>query len=101
MKKIPAANGNLTADDNKASKRNGRRPGNRVTMTDIAKAAGCSQTAVSFVLNNTPGMRLSQQTREKVIEAARQLGYVTPVFSTPPVLLSASKLDGIIGFAVD
>lgn len=101
MKKIPAANGNLTADDNKASKRNGRRSGNRVTMTDIAKAAGCSQSAVSFVLNNTPGMRLSQQTREKVIEAARQLGYVTPVFSTPPILLSSSKLDGVIGFAVD
>lgn len=46
-------------------------------------------------------MRLSQQTREKVIEAARQLGYVAPVLSTPPALLSPAKLDGIIGFAVD
>ncbi|ASW10935.1 LacI family transcriptional regulator (plasmid) [Rhizobium sp. 11515TR] len=70
-------------------------------MTDIAKAAGCSQSAVSFVLNNTPGMRLSQQTRERVIEAARQLGYVAPVLAAPPALLSPSRLDGVIGFAVD
>ncbi|MGO7208494.1 LacI family transcriptional regulator, partial [Rhizobium ruizarguesonis] len=27
----------------------------RVTMMDIAAAAGCSQAAVSFVLNDTPG----------------------------------------------
>ena len=34
--------------------------GGRVTMTDIARAAGCSQATVSFVLNNSPGIRLSQ-----------------------------------------
>ncbi len=101
MKKISAANGDRTAVDNRISKRSGRRSGSRVTMTDIAKAAGCSQSAVSFVLNNTPGMRLSQQTRERVIEAARQLGYVAPVLATPPALLFPSKLDGVIGFAVD
>ncbi|WP_245300473.1 LacI family DNA-binding transcriptional regulator [Rhizobium sp. YK2] len=101
MKKISAANGDRTATDNRATKRSGRRSGTRVTMTDIAKAAGCSQSAVSFVLNNTPGMRLSQQTRERVIEAARQLGYVAPVLAAPPALLSPSRLDGVIGFAVD
>ncbi|HTO29172.1 MAG TPA: LacI family DNA-binding transcriptional regulator, partial [Devosia sp.] len=41
----------------------------RVTMTDVAKAAGCSQATVSFVLNRTPGMKLSQQTRDRVTEA--------------------------------
>ena len=88
MKRTIAADGGQAADGNTAPKRKGRRLGSRVTMTDIAKAAGCSQAAVSFVLNNTPGMRLSQQTRDRVIEAARQLGYVAPVFTTPPALAS-------------
>jgi LacI family transcriptional regulator len=101
MKRTTAANGDNLPEENSGPKKRGRRLGNRVTMTDIAKAAGCSQAAVSFVLNNTPGMRLSQQTRDRVIEAARQLGYVAPVFSSPPGLATASKLDGVIGFAVD
>ena len=74
----------------------------RVTMTDIARAAGCSQATVSFVLNNSPGIKLSQQTRERVIEAARSLGYTAPAFSAlrAPVA-SFEGLDGVIGFAVD
>ena len=51
---------------------------------------------------DAPGIRLSQQTRERVIEAARTLGYAPPVFSAlrPPVA-SFEGLDGVIGFAVD
>jgi LacI family transcriptional regulator len=70
----------------------------RVTMMDIAKAAGCSQAAVSFVLNNTPGTRISQLTRERVFEAARALGYMGATYATPT---SYSGLDNVIGFAVD
>jgi LacI family transcriptional regulator len=78
------------------------KPARRATMTDIAKAAGCSQATVSFVLNDTPGIRLSQQTRDRVIEAARALGYNAPALSAarrtlPPFV----GLDGTIGFAVD
>lgn len=71
-------------------------------MTDVAKAAGCSQATVSFVLNRTAGMKLSQQTRDRVIETARALGYAMPNF--PPRSASTSRvplLDGVIGFAVD
>jgi LacI family transcriptional regulator len=82
-------------------KRSRKRLGNRVTMTDIAKAAGCSQAAVSFVLNNTPGTRLSQRTRERVIEAARELGYTTTSASAQNEPPSGSKLDGVVGFIVD
>jgi len=58
----------------------GRRSGGgRVTMTDVAREAGCSQATVSFVLNNAPGIRLSAETRKRVHEAARQLGYAVPV----------------------
>ncbi|WP_287094347.1 LacI family DNA-binding transcriptional regulator [Mesorhizobium sp.] len=79
-----------------------KNPKGRVTMTDIARAAGCSQATVSFVLNNTPGIRLSQQTRERVIGAARGLGYAPPAFSAlRSPIASFEGLDGVIGFAVD
>lgn len=88
------------------------KPKGRVTMTDIARAAGCSQATVSFVLNNSPGIKLSQQTRERVIEAARALGYSAPAFSALKTPIAAFEgpvfegpafdgLDGVIGFAVD
>ena len=75
----------------------------RVTMTDVAKAAGCSQATVSFVLNRTPGMKLSQQTRDRVTEAARTLGYASPTFPvrTGSSAAGVQPIDGIIGFAVD
>jgi len=78
------------------------KPKGRVTMTDIARAAGCSQATVSFVLNNSPGIRLSQQTRQRVIEAARGLGYTAPAFAALHQPIPAfDGLDGVIGFAVD
>lgn len=86
----------------KRRKSQSKAPKGRVTMTDIARAAGCSQATVSFVLNDTPGIRLSQQTRERVIEAARALGYSAPAFSALRAPVAASeRLDGVIGFAVD
>jgi LacI family transcriptional regulator len=52
-----------------------RTAGKRVTMTDVARIAGCSQSTVSVVLNNTPGIRISKATRERVIKGAEELGY--------------------------
>src|SRR3954447_22935305 len=48
------------------------------TMIDVAALAGVSQTTVSLVLNNAMGARLSAATRQRVREAARELGYVLP-----------------------
>ncbi len=79
-----------------------KRVSKRVTMTDIARVAGCSQATVSFVLNKTPGIKLSAETRERVIEAARSLGYAAPSFAhldTADILTPA--IDGKIGFVVD
>lgn len=45
------------------------------TMQDIARAAGVSQATVSLVLNSVAGVRVSEQTRQRVIEAAEALGY--------------------------
>src|SRR5258708_23225771 len=47
----------------------------RITSKDIAKLAGVSRTTVSFVLNDVPGMRIPEETRQRVLDAARQLDY--------------------------
>jgi len=41
----------------------------------VAERAGVSRTTVSFVLNNVPGVRISEETRQKVLHAARELNY--------------------------
>jgi LacI family transcriptional regulator len=52
-------------------------------MTDVAREAGCSQATVSFVLNHAPGIKLSPDTRSRVFEAARRLGYAVPTAASP------------------
>ena len=46
-------------DDSRSS----RRP----SMSDVARLAGVSQTTVSFILNDTPGSNIPQDTRERVL----------------------------------
>lgn len=64
----------------------------RVKMVDIARAAGVSQTTVSLVLNNIDGVRITDDTRQRVIETARRLGYTPgPMLhdldsGTPPIV---------------
>ncbi len=53
-------------------KSNGKQP----TMRDVARLAGVSQPTVSRVLNNNPSaIPVSEETRRKVLEAVRVLGY--------------------------
>ncbi|WP_375389800.1 LacI family DNA-binding transcriptional regulator [uncultured Amnibacterium sp.] len=47
----------------------------RVTQADVALLAGVSPTAVSLVLNERSGTRLSADAAERVRNAARELGY--------------------------
>lgn len=46
------------------------------TSADVARLAGVSRATVSYVLNNTDAVRISEPTRRRVREAARELGYV-------------------------
>lgn len=57
----------------RADKKNGR-----PTMTDVARIAGVSQSSVSLVLNNMTGSRISADTQQRVLDAARQIGYALP-----------------------
>ncbi len=47
----------------------------RVTSYDVAREAGVTQATVSYVLNNDPRQSIPQETRARVLEAARKLGY--------------------------
>lgn len=47
-----------------------------ITMNDIAKKAGVSRSTASGILNNhDTKLRISAQTRTRVLEAAREMGY--------------------------
>jgi LacI family transcriptional regulator len=59
----------------------------RVKMVDIARAADVSRTSVSLILNQVPGVRIAEATRQRVLQVARDLGY------TPGPALSALDPD--------
>lgn len=48
----------------------------RVTMKDIAVATGVSVATVSYILHNTPGKYISDDTRQRVLAASQQLRYI-------------------------
>jgi LacI family transcriptional regulator len=50
-------------------------PKKRVTSFEVAEKSGVSRTTVSFVLNNVPGMNISEGTRQRVLQVAKELNY--------------------------
>ncbi len=46
-----------------------------LTSVDVARKAGVSRTAVSYVLNGVSTSHVSEETRAKVLQAAQELGY--------------------------
>jgi len=68
----------------------------RSTAQDVAHLAGVSRTTVSFVLNQVAGMRISDETRQRVIEAATQLNYHPDATARRMV----RGRTGIIGFVL-
>jgi DNA-binding LacI/PurR family transcriptional regulator len=46
------------------------------TSADVARLAGVSRATVSYVLNDTAGGRVGEQTRQRVRAAAAELGYI-------------------------
>ena len=66
----------------------------RVTIADVATAAGVSKTAVSFAFNNPD--RLGPATLERVLEVAQELGY-TP---HPAARALSMRRSGTIGILI-
>jgi LacI family transcriptional regulator len=76
----------------------GRSSGRRKpTMTDVARVAGVSQTSVSLILNRMVGARISEATRQRVAEAAREIGYELPSSRRPITALDRN----VIAYVVD
>lgn len=65
----------------------------RVTSLDVAQLAGVSQSAVSRVF--TPGRSASPSTREKVLKAARTLGY-RPNTLARAMITGHSRIIGLV-----
>lgn len=66
----------------------------RITIADVARAAGVSKTAVSFAFNNPE--RLGQATLERVLGVAHDLGY-TP---HPAARALSMRRSGTIGVLI-
>ena len=47
----------------------------RPTQRQIAEEVGVSRTTVSLVLNDVPGVRVSPETRQRILEVAHRLNY--------------------------
>lgn len=67
----------------------------RVSSKDVAKEAGVSQATVSYVLNNTKGIKVKPETREAVLKAAKKLNYHTNLIAKSMRLKKAMSI-GIV-----
>src|SRR3979411_617039 len=61
-----------TTDSAQARPRSQRK---RPSMYDVATLAGVSQTAVSFVVNDSPNANIPQETRDRIWAAVDELGW--------------------------
>ena len=70
-------------------------PKKRVTSQDVADLAGVSRTTVSLVLNDVKGFKITEQTRQKVRDAAEQLGYI-PNATAQALATRRAKAIGLV-----
>ena len=63
----------------------------KVTSTDIAHAAGVSQSTVSMILNKKYDVSFAKDTVERVENAAKELGY--PVLVRPSYVLGGQGMQ--------
>ena len=64
----------------------------QVSIRDVAKEAGVSAATVSYILNETPNLSFTQETRDKVMAAVEKLNYVA---NQAAKTLGSSRVEGI------
>lgn len=62
-------------------------------MKDIAKEANVSAATVSYILNNVKNQKISDETRERVMNACKRMGYLPNLAART----LATKKSGLIG----
>jgi LacI family transcriptional regulator len=67
----------------------------RVTQSDVARAAGVSISVVSRELNGDPALRARPETRQRIHDAVRELGY-TPSHAARSLRLSKAFAVGLL-----
>lgn len=79
--------------------------GRRVTQRDIADQVGVSHVTVSQVLHQQNGSRVSQETRDEILRAAREMGYQARGMTTHTVAMlvkpSSLSIDVTTSILVD
>ncbi|WP_137844511.1 LacI family DNA-binding transcriptional regulator [Microbacterium sp. 2FI] len=65
------------------------------TLSDVAARAGVSVSAVSRVLSDAPSARVSEQTRQRIRQAAEDLGY-RPNFAARALKFARTNVVGLI-----
>ena len=66
-----------------------------VTATDVARRAGVSQSTVSRVLNPNGKVKVQEEARQRVLQAARELGY-RPNAIAQTMISGRSKIVGVV-----
>lgn len=67
----------------------------KVTSQMVADRAGVSRTTVSFVLNHIEGVQITDETRQRVLKAAQELGYV-PNASARALVGQRTRIIGLV-----
>ena len=66
----------------------------KITIKDVAKEAGVSVATVSYVMNHRTDIKISDDTRKKVLQVANLLNY-TPNLAAKALASSQQHLLGI------
>lgn len=64
----------------------------QVSVRDVAREAGVSPATVSYILNDTPGLSFTPETRQRVLAAAEKLHYVA---NQAAKTLGSGRAEGI------
>ena len=66
----------------------------QVSVRDVAREAGVSPATVSYILNDTPGLSFTPETRQRVLTAAEKLHYVA---NQAAKTLGSGRAEGNVG----
>jgi LacI family repressor for deo operon, udp, cdd, tsx, nupC, and nupG len=74
------------------------RSGRAASRKDVAAAAGVAPSTVSLIINQTPGIRIPTTTRDRVLEAARRLGYRSSTIARSLVTGKTGTVGAVMHF---